>query len=472
MTGAWGDVPDELLLEIFSYLDVEDLVCRAQRVCSRWREVSSDTRLWTSLEYCPSPGVCCEEVRSFLLQVPQLRRFRLCAHDQVDTIVEMLPDYCPNIDTLRLQYSRRACSHEGLLAKLLFCLENIRCLEISLVEIDDELLGTFWLAQNLQSLSLKLTTCDWKLHRLLSHVTHNCISLKELRISVQNDMFDSDLKGLVQKVNKLLTHFSYASGDGFNQDTSNIFYQCTNMKSLAINRSTFYAGIENLELIGKLPQLENLAIFCMNVAPDSLAQLFLDNSWNKLVKLDFVGLKGFDNSSLEHVFRACPNLQELNLCDSSISDEGFQPVCNPGSRLKRLALNGTRLTDAGLQNVHRCRRLEALNVEDCPYLTGNIAIHIAKCARLTDLDVGNNAWVTGETVKTLLLCPRLERLGAEFCPNITAACFESIVLPRNFRRVRVTCADHTELENLLEVAGRKSFLSIASWCFSIPDYVS
>lgn len=48
--GPIARLPEELLLHILSLLPIEDLVCRAARVCTDWRRLAFDDTLWASAE--------------------------------------------------------------------------------------------------------------------------------------------------------------------------------------------------------------------------------------------------------------------------------------------------------------------------------------------------------------------------------------------------------------------------------------
>jgi hypothetical protein len=46
-----NDLPDEILLEIVSYLELEDLCFGIAEVCKRWKNLVKDRTLWKTLSY-------------------------------------------------------------------------------------------------------------------------------------------------------------------------------------------------------------------------------------------------------------------------------------------------------------------------------------------------------------------------------------------------------------------------------------
>jgi len=54
-----NDLPDEIILKIFSYFEPEDLCLNTAKVCKRWNVLAKDVVLWKRLSYC------CDESYSY-----------------------------------------------------------------------------------------------------------------------------------------------------------------------------------------------------------------------------------------------------------------------------------------------------------------------------------------------------------------------------------------------------------------------
>ena len=51
-----NDLPEEILLNIFSYFGPEDLCLKIAKVCERWNVLAKDVALWKTLSYVCDPS--------------------------------------------------------------------------------------------------------------------------------------------------------------------------------------------------------------------------------------------------------------------------------------------------------------------------------------------------------------------------------------------------------------------------------
>jgi len=51
-----NDLPEEILLNIFSYFGPEDLCLNIAKVCERWNVLAKDMALWKTLSYVCDPS--------------------------------------------------------------------------------------------------------------------------------------------------------------------------------------------------------------------------------------------------------------------------------------------------------------------------------------------------------------------------------------------------------------------------------
>lgn len=76
------DLPDEILLEIFSYLPLEDLA-RSALVCERWHALSKGLKeLWRRKEWRSGNVVATQRFMEYGAGIPQLRSLRLLYDDE------------------------------------------------------------------------------------------------------------------------------------------------------------------------------------------------------------------------------------------------------------------------------------------------------------------------------------------------------------------------------------------------------
>jgi hypothetical protein len=121
--------PDEILLEIFSYCSVEDLVLSIQHVNKRWKEVSQDPKLWKNLVFRPDKGTDDELIRNVVEQAPMLRCLVLSHEIDAPSLVDSLCKGCTNIQ--RLQFSSSQKLATSVLQKLREQFPDLECLVLA-----------------------------------------------------------------------------------------------------------------------------------------------------------------------------------------------------------------------------------------------------------------------------------------------------------------------------------------------------
>jgi F-box domain. len=118
--------PDEILLEIFSYCSVQDLVLSVQHVNRRWRGVSQDPKLWKDLVFRPGKGTDEELIRSVLEQAPMLRYLVLSHEVDASLLTESLCKGCK--DLVKLQFSSNQKVATSVIKTLHRHFPDIECL--------------------------------------------------------------------------------------------------------------------------------------------------------------------------------------------------------------------------------------------------------------------------------------------------------------------------------------------------------
>ena len=118
--------PDEILLEIFSYCSVEDLVLSIQHVNRRWREVSQDPKLWRDLVFRPAKGTDEELIRSVVEQAPMLRYLVLSHEIDAPLLTDSLCKGCRDIRKLQFSSTQKVAT--SVIRKLHRHFPDIECL--------------------------------------------------------------------------------------------------------------------------------------------------------------------------------------------------------------------------------------------------------------------------------------------------------------------------------------------------------
>lgn len=131
-TATIKSFPDEILLEIFSYCSVEDLVVSIQHVSKRWKEVSQDAKLWKDLVFRPPKGTNDDFIRSVVEQAPMLRCLVLSHEIDAPLLIDSLCKGCRDIQKLQFSSSQKLAT--SVLQKLRSQFPDIECLVLAVHE--------------------------------------------------------------------------------------------------------------------------------------------------------------------------------------------------------------------------------------------------------------------------------------------------------------------------------------------------
>jgi hypothetical protein len=128
-TNTIDEFPDEILLEIFSYCSVEDLVLSIQHVNRRWKEVSQDPKLWKDLVFRPPKGTADDFIRSVVEQAPMLRCLILSHEIDAPLLIDSLCKGCRDIQKLQFSSSQKLAT--SVLQKLRRQFPDVECLVLA-----------------------------------------------------------------------------------------------------------------------------------------------------------------------------------------------------------------------------------------------------------------------------------------------------------------------------------------------------
>ena len=120
---------------------------------------------------------------------------------------------------------------------------------------------------------------------------------------------------------------------------------------------------------------------------------------SSLVRLD-VPETGITNQRLAEIGKI-ETLISLDLAiNPAIDDAGMKYLENL-SKLRSLRLEGTRITDAGVESLTKLRALNYFNLSDCENLTDKSLESLANLRGLTDLRIPTNPQLTEPAVRKL-----------------------------------------------------------------------
>jgi hypothetical protein len=97
---AWFDMtPNEMLLEIFSYLTIDDLCLSVRDVCIQWRRLSEANEIWKNLCFTPKRNASQEEIAS---RLQNMQNLRISEYYGNCNVIETLSTNCTSISQIQI----------------------------------------------------------------------------------------------------------------------------------------------------------------------------------------------------------------------------------------------------------------------------------------------------------------------------------------------------------------------------------
>jgi Leucine-rich repeat (LRR) protein len=383
---AWFDqLPNEILLKIFSYLSIDDLVLCVRNVCTRWRTVSDDDEIWMPLRYSPHGSVPQEDIIRNLQNMPALRTFR---YTGICNIIENLSEYCRRIRVLKIPHIKLKAS---LLKLTMERLTELRVLDIliSPTEGGPELTRIIGQSKTLVRLHLTSADGDTLTEGLLKPIADGCPNLKKLKCEDFNCPSSEICYLLQRKKHQLVTydHRGLVSADFFTA-----LNECTNLKRLTFIDVHIDGPFEEIPPITKLQNLEALEISCCRfpMVKKIPLTLFLET----FPFLSYIGIpyaEGNIDDLTNKILLKCPSLEYLNL------EGNYELHCR------------------GLRNIGSCKLLKYLDVSSCTELRKKAMKYVAEgCPELQYLDV-SGIDISDGMFRQILRCSKLKTLLMEDC---------------------------------------------------------
>lgn len=375
-----SDLPDDILFEILSQIDLNDFSSFArgnkdlEKTVKRFFNGSDPKRLSEFLE-------------KYGERIEDSKRFDLLMNCQQYTTKVSFHDYLP--------------SNEQLIKLIQKC-PNIKELHLNIEELTQESFNAILSLNKLETIYLRWIDITkfsgWEKIKDLSH-------LKDLTVYKDN-LNDELLKAFSEmpKLEKLgLNIFSFAkvTNDGWES-----FTKMNNLKDLTL-MGNILKSKEGIKTISSLTKLENLNFS----TSDDAMMAFLPM---KNLKVLHLSSEYLSDASLR-ILNQLPNLQSLKFYETRITGASFPN----GLILKELDLEKSKLfNDVGLNQILSQTGLEKLNLAHCEGITRIEVIsglHNLKDLNLTALFSVNDSalsWITSSLAN-------LQKLDLSYCQNIT-----------------------------------------------------
>lgn len=350
-----NDLPDNILIFIFSHLTTTDL-CRASGVCQKWQTLCWDPLLWSSINITNYQDSDINKVLRTILS-------KLAMDSQ---------GYCLSVHTIKLN-GCELLSDKGLGFIARFC-----------IDLDDlDVSGCCCITS--KGLHELLSSCHGVTHLDVSGCT--CVNSLSAPVAIANGL------GLGQNGAYLkLQHLDLSDCVAFDDLGLRVVgLSCTVLESLYLRRcnrvtdvgmkhvAQHCSGLKELSISDCFKvrdfSLKEIAKNCASLKYLSVAKCPVTDTGMKYigkhcVKLKYLNVRGCEAVSdvgISHIVQNCLKLRSLDAGKCDITDTGLQVIGIHCPQLKKLSVRGCDgVTDVGVKTIAaQCCSLQYLNVQEC-----------------------------------------------------------------------------------------------------------
>ncbi|XP_049770611.1 uncharacterized protein LOC126109610 isoform X2 [Schistocerca cancellata] len=356
--GTWrvsiDDLPDEVLIKIFSHLSFTELVYVVQKVCPRWKNVSQDSELWADKEYRIGSHTSDQEAIQTFCDAPNLQK--VCMLRSASSLLfRALYDKCHRLLELRLDYTQKLSY--SVLKNLVEKCSRIHTLGISSrLLVSEKFSEAVSHMQNLHVLILEGYSTESP--PALRPLADGCPQLAEVDFGFTAvDMYDlkyflnakrNTLKSLHIKWTMVVERrdrFPRAPVLSLYWFVLPLLTVCADSLECLELYEYCILGNDSREAFTALGSLKNLQELRMPilklVQPGAAASAFKTGGLTKLRLLDLRGAFYLDNETLIAISHGCPALREL------------------------IVRNVLQLSDAAFSQIYHLENLDILDVSGC-----------------------------------------------------------------------------------------------------------
>ncbi|XP_066993720.1 F-box/LRR-repeat protein 2 isoform X2 [Anabrus simplex] len=377
------DLPDEILIKIFSYLHLKEIVLSVCHVSSRWRVLAQDSELWNNLRYTPGTTTSETEIINILKVSPKLKVF-IPENYMKYAVLKTVIQNCKDIRKLELYMDDL---NYNIVRDLVRECKNLE--DLSIVEIECDRKGCFQLlskCSNLRALRLTGNVPDDKVC-VFKPIADGCPSLQYLDLRNLYDYANADLKYLISKKQHQLISLSLRWCSESKSCVVPIIEPCKNLLYLHVEEYCDIMTDEAFQVLKSLPKLKHLSLpYFRSIDVKHMIDLFEYGMVSNLSELELSVCENFNDQLACIIFKNCQKLRRLVLI--------YCP----------------KLTDTGLETIGCLTDLQHLNLCSCSLISDKGLEYITKCHKLKLLNL-NGGCFTAEGLKPLLNLEHLKVLS-------------------------------------------------------------
>ncbi|GMP51396.1 hypothetical protein CsSME_00017642 [Camellia sinensis var. sinensis] len=159
---------------------------------------------------------------------------------------------------------------------------------------------------------------------------------------------------------------------------------------------------------------------CLGVTDEGLSSLA--TKLTDLRKLDITCCRKITYVSIAQITNSCTSLTSLKMESCSlVPKEAFVLIGQRCHFLEELDLTDSEIDDEGLRTISRCSKLSSLKLGICLNITDEGLTHIGMgCSKLKELDLYRSSGITDSGILAIARgCPGLETINIAYCNDIT-----------------------------------------------------
>ena len=360
----WGELPDEIKVQIFKFLKPREIV-RCSSVSKSWHKMCFDGQLWTNLDtheyYRDIPSSSLVKIMTAAGPFVRDLNLRGCAQlwERWGTDGQAISDACRNLENFSLEGCRidRSSVHY-------FLLRNTRLVHLNfcgLQAINNSSLKI--IAQTCHQLEyLNISWCKNLDTEGLHRIVQLCPKLKELKASETSGWSNMPFLYEIFKRNTLETLVVSGNLDLNDESLEMLFHGLDpeidplteravvpprKFRRLNFSRCNEITDKGIQRLISNTPQLAGIQLSHLLNLTDAAFKDFFENT-PLLTHIDMEELEEITNSTLQSLAQSpcATRLQHLNIsyCEN-LGDIGMLPVIKSCPRLRTVDMDNTRISD-------------------------------------------------------------------------------------------------------------------------------
>ncbi|TKR78324.1 hypothetical protein L596_019147 [Steinernema carpocapsae] len=369
-------LPKELLLRVFSYLDIITL-CRCAQTCRQWNCLALDGSNWQHVDlFSFQKDVKAPVVENLARRCGGfLKNLSLKGCENVqDNALRSFTHKCPNIESLSLSKCKRVT--------------DVTC----------ENLGRF--CHRLTRLDLE--NCTTITDRAMRFIGDGCKNLEFLNISWCDNIQDRGLASIANGCQRL-EELVLKGCDGLTENCFNDLSKEKHFQNLRrLNLLGCFITDATITKMAELcPLLEYLCLSTCTQLSDA-GIISLSHNCHQLKVLELAGCSLLSDTGFASLAKYCHDLESMDLEDCSlITDVTINNLHSGCPNLANLTLSHCELiTDVGLEQLCNSHRngLKVLELDNCPLVTDNALDFFRAVASLERVDLYDCQQITKDGI--------------------------------------------------------------------------